>query len=125
MERLKVEITTNGDGDGTGYIEPTQPGFVRAIRYIKDGTDPYSDGVSLTVTGETTGIEVLTQAAMNASVTKFPRQPTQGSADGSAALYAAGGTAVNDLIPIVREKIKLVIASGGDTKTGTFHVWIG
>jgi hypothetical protein len=49
-----------------------------------------------------------------------PRQATHSTA-GAAALYAAAGTAVNDKIALANDRIKIVIASGGNTKTGVFH----
>lgn len=125
MERIEVTITTDADGNGTGYAEPTQSGFLQAFRYVKPGSGGYDNGVQAVVTGETSGMAILTWAAMNASGTRAPRQPTHAVADGAASLYAAGGTAVNDRIPIARERVKVVISSGGATKTGTFHVWVG
>jgi len=39
-------------------------------------------------------------------------------------LYAAAGQAVNDPIAIAGERIKVVVAQGGVSKTGTLYVWV-
>lgn len=41
-----------------------------------------------------------------------------------AALYAAAGTAVNDRIALSRDRVKIVVASGGNATTGNFVVTI-
>ena len=45
--------------------------------------------------------------------------------DGTASLYAAGGKAVQDHVVLAGERIKIVIASGGNAKSGTFTVIYG
>lgn len=44
---------------------------------------------------------------------------------GVAALYAAAGTAVNDGIAVAKDRIKIVVAQGGNVKSGAFHVVVG
>jgi hypothetical protein len=40
-----------------------------------------------------------------------------------AALYAAGGSAVNDLIRLGSgDRVKIVLAQGGNAKVGAFHI---
>ncbi len=41
---------------------------------------------------------------------------------GVAALYASGGTAVNDRIALGRDRVKIAIAQGGNAKSGAFHI---
>ena len=36
----------------------------------------------------------------------------------------AAGTAVQDKIALAKDRVKIVIASGGNVKTGTFHIVI-
>ena len=121
MERIDLTIETDADGNGTGYVEKVKTGHIRAIRYVKDD---YDNGVGIVVTGETSGIEILTLAAMNTTVTKFPRGSASKQADGTDADYA-NGYPVKVLIPIANERIKVVGSAGGETKSGLFHVWIG
>lgn len=123
VRREVVDITTNGSGDGTGYTDVVD-GLIQAIRYVKDGSTPYDNGVDFTITTETSGQAVLTATNVAASATYQPRAATV-DVTNAAALYAAGGTAVNDRLPVGAERIKIVVAQGGDTKSGRFHVYIG
>lgn len=120
MERYVVTVTTDGDGNGTGYTGVAM-GFVQAIRYVK--TD-YTDGVDFDVTCESSGMIVWDQDNVNATVTVHPRAAT---ADilGVASLYAGSGEPVETLIPVAGERVKIQISSGGSAHTGTFHVYVG
>ena len=116
-ERHSITVVTASDGSATAY-SPVVTGKVSQIRYVK--TD-YSTGVDFTITAEATGETIWTQVNVDASVTIAPRQATHSTA-GVAALYAAAGTAVNDKIALSNDRVKIVIAAGGATKTGTFHL---
>lgn len=116
-QRLTVAVTTASDGSATAYSNMIDYGLLSQIRYIK--TD-FSDGSTFTITSEATGETLWTESAVNASATRAPRQATHSTA-GAASLYAGSGTAVNDKIAIVNDRIKIVIASGGSVKSGTFH----
>lgn len=116
-ERHTVALTTDGDGNATGYT-PVVTGRVISIRYVK--TD-FADGVDVVVTAEATGEVIWDEDDVNASATRAPRQATH-SVAGVAALYAAGGAAVNDHIVVAQDRVKIVVASGGVAKSGTFHV---
>jgi hypothetical protein len=123
VERQEVSITVDASGNGTGYT-PIVTGLVRAIRYVPDGTSPYATGVDVTVTGETSGIAIVTITnAGTAAVDVYPRAAVATTAN-AAALYAAGGVAVLDLIPIAGERIKIALAQGGNATTGKFHLFI-
>jgi hypothetical protein len=115
--RHVVTLVSDGSGDGTAYT-PVVTGQLVTIRYVK--TD-YTNGVDFTITAEATGETLWTQVDVNASVTVAPRQPVASTA-GVAALYAAGGTAIFDPILLVQDRVKIVIANAGATKTGAFHV---
>lgn len=116
IQRFEVAVTTIADGSATAYT-PNFTGKLSQIRYVK--TD-YAAGVDFTITSEATGETIWTQADVNASATVAPRQATHSTA-GVAALYAGGGSAVLEHICLAKDRIKIVIAQGGDTKTGTFH----
>jgi len=119
IRRFQVDITTAADGSATAYT-PFLSGFIESIQYVKDD---FTDGVDFTITTETTAQTVWTETNVNASVVKAPRQATHTTA-GVAALYAAAGTAVLDRIAVGRERIKFVIASGGNATSGTFYVTV-
>jgi hypothetical protein len=112
-----VAVTTAADGSATAYSEVCT-GKVSTIRYVK--TD-FADGATITVTSEATGESIWTETGVNASATRAPRQATHSTA-GAAALYAGGGAAVNDKIALAVDRLKIVIANGGNAKSGAFHI---
>lgn len=114
--RLTVSVTTAADGSATAYSDPIDYGQLSQVRYVK--TD-FADGSTFTITAEATGETLWGESSVNASATRAPRQATHSTA-GVASLYAAAGTAVTDKITIASDRIKIVIASGGNTKTGQF-----
>jgi|TARA_Y100000310_G_scaffold134899_2_gene133809 hypothetical protein len=116
-QRHAVTLTTIADGSVTGYT-PVVTGRISQLRYVK--TD-FADGVDFTITVEGTGETVWTDTNINASETVAPRQATHDTA-GDASLYAAAGEPVEDYIAVADDRIKIVVASGGDTKTGVIHV---
>jgi hypothetical protein len=123
MRRLSVAVTTDGSGNATGYTEPVS-GWVAAIAYVPHASTPLDTGADITITGNTSGIPIVTITDLGTvAVTVHPRAATKSTA-AAAALYAAGGTAVNDRIPVADEAIKIVVASGAATKSGTFHVYV-
>lgn len=117
VQRLAIPITTDGSGDATAY-SPVVTGLVSQIRYVK--TD-FVDGVDFTVTSEATGETIWAETNVNASATRAPRQAAHTTA-GAAALYASGGEAVLVPIGVAGDRIKIVVASGGASKTGTVHI---
>lgn len=119
IRRFVVPVTTDGSGDATAYT-PKISGRVVSIRYVK--TD-FASGVDFVITAETAGQTIWSENDVNASATRYPRTGTHSTA-GVAALYAAAGTAVNSKISLADDRVKFVIASGGDTKTGAFHVTV-
>lgn len=115
-----VALTTDGSGAATGYSTPVN-GRIHTLRYVK--TD-FADGVDFVVTLERTGEAVWSESDVNASATRAPRQATHG-VDGSASLYAATGEPVEAFIVAAGDRLKVVVANGGDTKTGTLHFVVG
>ena len=118
-EAHTVTLTT-ATGTATGYT-PVVTG--RIINVIYQKTD-FADGVDFTITTEDTAQNVWVDTNINASETVAPRQPTHDAA-GAASLYAAAGEPVEDYIYACGERIKIAIASGGTSKTGTFIVIVG
>lgn len=120
--RYSTTATTNSSGAATVYLPATAgeslSGEVVNVIYTK--TD-FANGVDFTITLEATGQTVWTESDVNASKTVAPRQASHSTA-GVAAVYAAAGEAVAVPIVAVGDRLKIVIASGGDTKTGAFTV---
>lgn len=122
--RHTVALAVNASGDQTTYTDVVN-GSVIAIYYVPDGTNPLATGADLTITGETTGIPIITITNIGTTAVNFaPRQAVCGIT-GAASLYAAGGTAVQDRIAIANERIKIVVAQGGVSKFGTLYVVVG
>jgi hypothetical protein len=117
IRRFVVPVTTAADGSATVYT-PYLSGKVYQIEYLKTN---FTDGVDFTITAEATGATIWTESNVNAAKVCAPRIATHSNA-GVAALYAAGGTAVNDMYALGRDRVKIVIASGGNATTGAFHV---
>jgi hypothetical protein len=115
MRRIKVTVTTAADGSAT-VLSPRLSGLIHSITYVKDD---FADGVDFTITSNETGQNIWTQSDVNAGTTVYPRAPTH-SQVGAAALYATDGTAVLDKIGLGNDQIKIVIAAGGNAKSGTF-----
>ena len=109
-----VTVTTDGDGAATAYAGPLR-GVLSHIRYVKDDFD---NGSTFTITDEETGATLWTETSVNASATRAPRHATHSTA-GVAATYD-GTRAVLERIPVAA-RAKIVISSGGATKSGTFH----
>lgn len=118
-QRHVVVVTTDDEGNGTGYT-PVLTGRIATIRYVKDD---YAAGVDVTVTAEATGETIWAQQDVDDSATVAPRQATHTTA-GVAALYAAGGAAVLDDVVLADDRVKIVVANGGGGKSGTFHVLV-
>jgi len=117
LRRFIVPVVTDASGNATVY-SPYLSGYIHEIHYLK--TD-FADGVDFTITAEATGETIWTQSDVNAAVVKAPRQATHSNV-GVAALYASGGTAVNDRIALGRDRVKIAIAQGGNAKSGAFHI---
>lgn len=120
MQRLVVTITTDASGDFTGYT-PIVNGLVHAVRFIDTDLDDTAD---ITVTCGGSGMAIVTLTNQAATGSFQPAGATHSTA-GAAALYAAGGTAVTAPVPVADEAIKVVVAQGGNAKTGTLHVYVG
>ena len=119
IRRFAIAVTTAADGSATVY-SPYISGYIHSIQYVKTN---FTDGVDFTITAEATGETIWTESNVNAAAVKAVRQPTYTTA-GVASLYAAGGVAVNDRIAMSRDRVKVVIASGGNATTGSFTVMV-
>jgi hypothetical protein len=119
IRRHSVTVVSAAGGTATAF-SPYVSGHIESIQYIK--TD-YTDGVDFTITAEATGETIWTQLDVNAAVTVYPRAGTHTTA-GVAAVYAAAGTTVNERIALGRDRVKIVLAAAGATKTGAFLITV-
>ena len=112
-----VTVTTDSSGDATAYTGVGN-GRVHWVKYAK--TD-FADGVDFTITTEDTAQNVWVESNVNAAKDVSPRQNIHDADDGTEVTYDGTNEAYG-YIWIAYERIKIVVASGGDTKTGTFTV---
>lgn len=120
MRRIKIKLLTAADGTATAFSDRVS-GKVHAIHYQKDGASAFADGVDFVVTAEATGESVWAENNVNAAAARYPRAATHTQA-GAPALYAAGGTPVQDKIGLVLDRLKVVVAQGGNAKKGALIV---
>lgn len=118
-ERHAVSLTTDASGAATGYT-PAVTGRVLAVIYAK--TD-FADGIDFVVSLEATAEVILTGTNVNASAAFYPRVPVDDEAGADATLD--GTRKMREPVTAVNDRVKIVVASGGDTKSGTFHIVIG
>jgi len=110
-----ISFTTIADGSATAYGSESIFGLLYAI---KANTGTLANTADLTITndgGELSG-PLLTITNLATSAIYYPRGDTC-----TAAGAATAGS--NDAYPILDGKIKIVVAQGGDTKTGSITVY--
>jgi hypothetical protein len=111
-QRITVVVETDGSGNATAY-SPNISGRIHSLSYLKDD---FADGVDFTVTLERTGQSVWTDTNINASETVYPVAAANlGTTGAASTLSEAPIIAAND-------RLKIVVASGGDTKSGSFDL---
>lgn len=114
VRRIPVPVTVDADGDAEVF-SPKFTGQICQVNYVKDD---FTDGVDFVITSEETGETIWAEDDVNASASRLPRAPTHTTA-GAAALYAGTG-AVNSKIGLDTDRVKIVVADGGDETSGTF-----
>jgi len=112
-----ADIVTDASGDATVYLThglSRKPnGFVFLLKYTP-GT--LSTNADLTITGESSAIPILTKLNAGTSLAfYYPRALNNAVADGAA------GDCGTELIPIKDERIKVVVAQGGNVLTGSIE----
>ena len=108
---VRLYGTTDASGDLTVYSNEAYSGEVYAVQTI-DGT--LEDGVDITVTSETAdslNIPILTKANFNTDGIYYVRTVANQVSDGAA-------STVYDVKPLASGRIKMVLAQGGNAKSG-------
>jgi hypothetical protein len=110
---VQATITTTSGGAATVYLGSKIRGL---LVYLKYSPGTIATGGDLVITGETSGTPILTKAnAGTSDVWYYPRAPANQVADGAAITDSA------EMIPILSERIKVVVAQGGNVTTGTIE----
>jgi len=113
-ERHSVTATTIADGSATAYL-PVVTGRIHSLAYTKVD---FADGVDFTITAEATGQSIWTDQNINASETVYPL------AAGNLGATGAASTLTEVPIVLANDRVKIVIAAGGNVKTGTFTITV-
>jgi len=115
LHKVSTAITTAADGSATVYLGSKIRGYLVALVY-RPGT--IVTGADLTITGETTGVPILTKSNLGtANSFLYPRALPTSANSSTGAL----GTVPSERIPLFNERIKVVVAQGGDTLTGSIE----
>ena len=117
IEKVIANITTDAGGAAevflTHGINRPLNGLLMSLRY-RPGT--IDTGADLTITGETSGVPILTVTdAGTSDVSYYPRSPLNEVASG------AVGASGSEIIPIHNERIKVVVAQGGNVTAGSIE----
>jgi len=112
-----VAITTATSGAATVYSDAMN-GSLNAIKVVAAGTTSTAD---ITITGETSGFAMLTKANITKSATSvfYPRAPAHTVAAG-----ATTSAVVLVAVPVFDERIKLVMAQGGNAQSYTVTYYV-
>lgn len=110
LQTRVVDVVTEADGSFTGYTDLVKGRLIK-VQYVK--TD-FADGVDFTITGEDTGQNIWVEINVNAAVTKYLQAQVYDGDSGAAIVGASAPIWLNN------ERIKVVIASGGNAKIGQF-----
>lgn len=114
IQSVTETITTIADGSATVYLGSKLRGRVHAIKYAAGTLDA---GTDLVITGETTGVAILTDSPA-ASEWFYPR------AFPNAVTTGAAGTVATEDVHVLNERIKVVVAQGGNVTTGSITVFV-
>lgn len=118
MRRFTIPAVVASDGSGTFY-SPYLSGRLESIQYVK--TD-YADTVDFTITAEATTETLWTESNVTAAAIKHPRAACHSTVGVAATLD--GTRPLLDKVVLGRDRVKIVIASGGTSTTGSFIVTI-
>lgn len=119
IKSIELNPVTNASGDATAVTEATNGRFLGLI-YVPDGTVPFTNAHSVTVTALKNGQALLTLASVSAAFSKYPKVQNSLVGDGTAI------TGVYDFVPLPgMTEIQIVIAGGGNTKTGKYYILVG
>ncbi len=114
INKVTATITTDADGAATVYLGSRLRGRVHAIKYTKGTLDA---GTDLVITGEDTGVAILTDSP-SGNEWFYPR------AFPNAVTTGAAGTVPSEAVHVLNERIKVVVAQGGDTLSGSIDIFV-
>ncbi len=115
IHEVTATLTVDSSGDAIVYIGSRIRGNILAIKHTP-GT--LATGTDLVITGEDSGIPILTAANVGTSVVWYhPRAFASQNTDGDAAADAFAE------IHVLNERIKVVVDEGGASKEGSMTIY--
>lgn len=107
-----IAVTTDTGGAATAYSGVVN-GRIVMVRYTKNN---FSNGVDFTITTEDTAQNLWVESDVNASDVAYPVV--------AATLAGTGAASTLTEVPVYacNERVKIVIASGGNATSGTFRI---
>lgn len=126
VKKHVVAVKTNTSGGATAYTAEPLNGRVLKIIYTKHPTNPFDAGVDFSITTEDTGQNLWIESDVNVSKSVCPAEKVQ-DINGADIIYTIGEVNFNVYAHInaAFERVKIVIAAGGDSKDGTFTILEG
>lgn len=123
IQRVALGTGVTTAGGALTLYSPVVTGLVERIEYVPDATSPLDTNGDIVVTGEVSAAPVLTKANIGLSAVAWhPRIGVNLNTDGAAAVFIAAGQPILDKVAIANERIKLVIAQGGNAlASGAFY----
>jgi len=115
-----ISFTTDTNAAATAYTSTDVNGRILQVQYVKDDV---ANGSTITLTGATTGVPIFAISAMNASATHQVRRAATDAA--GAAITYDGSNPAHECVVLAGERIKLVISSGGEEKSGALAIISG
>lgn len=115
--KVSKSFTTTAGGAATEYTEAIRGKLIEVI-FTDGSTDA---GADFTITTEDSGQAILTLTNAGAANGKWrPRQKISDATGADISYEATDAKDVHEPIRIANERIKIVVAQGGNAKTGTF-----
>ena len=119
-KKLTIALVTVADGSCTAYSEVAS-GDVQQIRY-KPGT--LDTGTDITMTAEDSGVAVWAESNLGTSnITRVPQQAAHTTVGVAATLDGTRPMLVP--IRLSNERIKVILAQGGNVLTGSVEILMG
>lgn len=123
VEKHAISVTTDAAGAATAYTSLAVTGRILAIHYVKPSSGGFDNGSTITATLEATGEPIWAEANVNASAIRYPRVGVHDAVGVAATLD--GTRLARDHVHAVNDRVKIVVASGGNTKAATINIIVG
>lgn len=116
--RFSTVVTTSTGGAATVYLTPEDEAVTGRLVNLIYTKNNFANGVDFTITAEDSGQTLWAESDVNASKTVAPMQAAHSTA--GVALTYNSTNAVTVPVWLAGDRIKVVVANGGNTTSGTF-----